>query len=102
MEFVTYGSLFGKLGSILAERELQCLLAIANGDTDKEVAKRDGVSPRSIKGRIESAMHKLGVFKRAALVAEAMRLGLIGFSCNMTPSPQQNHDQDSHDGVFLA
>ena len=102
MEFVTCGSLFGKLGSVLAERELQCLLAIANGGTDKEIAKRDGVSPRSIKGRIESAMHKLGVFKRTALIAEAMRLGLIGFSTGMTPSPQQHHDQDSNDGIFLA
>ena len=101
MEFVTCGLLSGKLGNILAERELKCLLAIASGCTDKEIATRDGVSPRSIKGRIESVMHKLGVFKRAALVIEAMRLGLIGFSCNMTPSPQQR-DQDSHDGVFLA
>jgi DNA-binding CsgD family transcriptional regulator len=102
MEFVTCGSLFGKLGSILAERELQCLLAIANGGTDKEIAKRDGVSPRSIKGRIESAMHKLGVFKRTALVAEAMRLGLIGFSCSMTPSPHQHDQQDSVHGVLIA
>lgn len=100
MEFVTCGSLCGKLGSVLAERELSCLLAVANGSTDKEIAKRDGVSPRSIKGRIESVMHKLGVFKRAALVAEAMRLGLIGFSTGMTPSPRQH--QDSQDGVFLA
>lgn len=102
MEFVTCGSLFGKVGSVLAERELHCLLAIANGRTDKEIAKRDGVSPRSIKGRIESVMHKLGVFKRAALVAEAMRLGLIGFSCNMTPSPQQKDHQDSNHGVLIA
>lgn len=101
MEIVTCGSLCGKLGNVLAERELQCLLAIANGGTDKEIAKRDGVSPRSIKGRIESVMYKLGVFKRTALIAEAMRLGLIGFSCNMNPAPQ-HHDQDTHDGVLIA
>lgn len=101
MEILTCGSLFGKLGSVLAERELQCLLAIANGGTDKEIAKRDGVSPRSIKGRIESVMYKLGVYKRTALIAEAMRLGLIGFSCSMTPSPQQQ-EQRSTNGVLLA
>lgn len=101
MEIITCGSLCGKLGNVLAERELQCLLAIANGGTDKEIAKRDGVSPRSIKGRIESVMHKLGVFKRTALIAEAIRLGLIGFSCNMNPTPQ-HHDQESHDGVLIA
>ncbi|MDF3197573.1 helix-turn-helix transcriptional regulator [Pseudomonas sp. 1912-s] len=101
MEIVTCGSLFGKLGSVLAERELRCLLAIANGGTDKEIAKRDGVSPRSVKGRIESVMYKLGVFKRPSLVAEAIRLGLIGFCCNMNPAPQ-HHNQPPHDGVFLA
>lgn len=77
MEFVTCGSWRGSLGNGLAERELSCLLAVAAGHTDKEIALRDGLSPRSIKGRIESAMFKLGVYKRPALVAEAMRRGLI-------------------------
>lgn len=77
MEFVICGSWRGLLGKGLAERELSCLLAVAAGHTDKEIAQRDGLSPRSIKGRIESAMFKLGVYKRPALVAEAMRRGLI-------------------------
>ncbi|HFQ8052612.1 TPA: LuxR C-terminal-related transcriptional regulator [Pseudomonas putida] len=77
MEFVTCGSWRGNLGQGLAERELACLVAVAAGHTDKEIAQRDGLSPRSIKGRIEAAMHKLGVYKRPALVAEAMRRGLI-------------------------
>lgn len=67
----------GKLGSGLADRELACILAVASGFTDKQIAQRDGRSPRSVKGRIESAMHKLGAYKRSALVAEAMRRGLI-------------------------
>ncbi len=45
--------------------------------TDKEIARRDGLSPRSIKGRLESVMHKLGVYRRTPLVAEAIRRGLI-------------------------
>ncbi|WP_081941226.1 response regulator transcription factor [Pseudomonas soli] len=77
MEFVTCGSWRGNLGQGLAERELACLVAVAAGHTDKEIAQRDGLSPRSIKGRIEAAMHKLGVYRRPALVAEAMRRGLI-------------------------
>ena len=77
MDFVICGSWRGLLGKGLAERELSCLLAVAAGHTDKEIAQRDGLSPRSIKGRIESAMFKLGVYKRPALVAEAMRRGLI-------------------------
>jgi DNA-binding CsgD family transcriptional regulator len=77
MESVNCGSWQGFLGKGLAERELTCLLAVAAGHTDKEIAKRDGLSPRSIKGRIESAMSKLGVYRRPALIAEAMRRGLI-------------------------
>lgn len=77
MEFITCGSWHGRLGLGLAERELACLLAVASGQSDKQIAQRDGLSPRSIKGRIESAMHKLNVYKRPALVAEAMRRGLI-------------------------
>jgi DNA-binding CsgD family transcriptional regulator len=74
---IQFGSWQGVLGNGLAERELICILAVAAGHTDKEIARRDGLSPRSIKGRIESAMFKLGVYKRPALVAEAMRRGLI-------------------------
>lgn len=77
MQFISNGSWKGNLGLGLAERELSCLLAVAAGHTDKEIAKHDGLSPRSIKGRIESCMHKLGVYKRPALVAEAFRRGLI-------------------------
>lgn len=77
MSFVTCGHWQGALGNGLAERELSCLLAVASGQTDKQIAQRDGLSPRSVKGRIESVMHKLQVYKRSALVAEAMRRGLI-------------------------
>ncbi|MBJ2263696.1 LuxR C-terminal-related transcriptional regulator [Pseudomonas sp. MF6787] len=77
MQFISNGIWRGNLGLGLAERELSCLLAVAAGLSDKEIAKQDGLSPRSIKGRIESCMHKLGVFKRPALVAEAFRRGLI-------------------------
>lgn len=77
MQFISNGTWKGNLGLGLAERELSCLLAVASGQTDKEIAKHDGLSPRSIKGRIESCMHKLGVYKRPALVAEAFRRGLI-------------------------
>lgn len=77
MQFISNGTWKGNLGLGLAERELSCLLAVAAGLTDKEIAKHDGLSPRSIKGRIESCMHKLGVYKRPALVAEAFRRGLI-------------------------
>lgn len=103
MEFVTCGLWRGLLGHGLAERELVCLLSVAAGHTDKEIARKDGLSPRSVKGRIESAMHKLGVYKRPALVAEAMRRGLISVAVSAPAFPGPQHQQqDSTNGVFLA
>lgn len=74
---ISFGVWQGRLGQGLSERELFCLLAVAAGHTDKEIARLDGLSPRTIKGRIEAAMHKLGVYRRPALVAEAIRRRLI-------------------------
>ncbi|WP_075117128.1 response regulator transcription factor [Pseudomonas aeruginosa] len=74
---IQIGAWKGSSGALLAERELACLLSLASGMTDKEIARRDGLSPRSIKGRLESVMHKLGVYRRTPLVAEAIRRGLI-------------------------
>lgn len=103
MQFITLGSLCAPVGKGLAQRELECLLSIANGHTDKQIAQRDGLSPRSVKGRIESVMHKLGVFKRAALVAEAFRRGLILPCSSLAPNPDDQHrDRESKDGVLVA
>ena len=99
---IRFGAWDGFLGKGLAERELACLLAVAAGHTDKEIARMDGLSPRSIKGRIESAMFKLGVFKRAALVAEALRLGLIASAGSIPPAPQDSREGDLQDGIFIA
>ncbi|WP_248769169.1 LuxR C-terminal-related transcriptional regulator [Pseudomonas sp. MWU12-2345] len=102
MEYVICGSWRGLLGKGLAERELHCVVALASGQTDKEIARRDGLSPRSIKGRVESAMYKLGVFKRSALVAEAIRLGLITFCPGTHPTPEPHEENETNQGIFIA
>lgn len=103
MQYIISGTWKGNLGLGLAERELNCLMCVASGMTDKEIAQRDGLSPRSIKGRIESAMFKLGVYKRPALVAEAMRRGFITIlTVTPLPDPQHQQDQDQHAGVLIA
>ncbi|SEI23652.1 LuxR C-terminal-related transcriptional regulator [Pseudomonas asplenii] len=102
MEFVTCGSWRGLLGHGLAERELSCLLAVAAGHTDKEIARQDGLSPRSIQGRISSAMHKLGVYRRPALVAEAMRRGLISIAATPPVAPDPKRQASECSGVFIA
>lgn len=74
---VTIGNWTGHLGMGLALRELQCVLGIAMGQTSKELARDLGVQPESIKKRVLAASTKLGVTRRAQLVAEAMRKGVI-------------------------
>ncbi|MGG5288814.1 response regulator transcription factor [Pseudomonas shirazensis] len=74
---ITAGSWQGFLGRGLAERELQCVLGVAQGKTSKELARELGVQPDSIKKRVLSATTKLGVTRRAQLVAVAMQKGLI-------------------------
>ncbi|ANI33284.1 LuxR family transcriptional regulator [Pseudomonas sp. JY-Q] len=74
---ITIGSWQGFLGLGLAERELQCVLGVAQGKTSKELARDLGVQADSVKKRLASAMFKLQVNRRAALVGEAMRRGLI-------------------------
>lgn len=67
----------GFLGRGAAPRELECLLAVAGGATGKEAAKALGISEDGVKKRLIALGTKLGVTRRAALVAEAFRRGLI-------------------------
>ncbi|WP_046786641.1 LuxR C-terminal-related transcriptional regulator [Pseudomonas putida] len=77
MNALTFGNWTGSLGLGLAERELQCVMAVACGLTSKEAARELGVAKDTIDKRLLAASTKLGVIKRAQLVAEAMRRGLI-------------------------
>lgn len=74
---ITANGWTGFLGRELSPREVQCVLGIAAGQTSKELARELGVQPDSIKKRVLSATTKLGVTRRAQLVAVAMQKGLI-------------------------
>lgn len=78
---IVSGQWKGHLGRGLAPRELQCLLAVAQGLTAKEIARVMKITPGTVANRIESAMYKLGVHRRAALVAEAMKRQIISPMC---------------------
>lgn len=74
---ICFGAWKGRLDMGLADRELSCLLGVAGGETDKQIAQREGLSPRTIKGAVERCMYKLGAYKRAELVAVAFKRGII-------------------------
>lgn len=67
------------------------------GQTSKELARDLGVQPESIKKRVLAASTKLGVTRRAQLVAEAMRMGVITpmiiMLCMILTAQQANTEQ---------
>ncbi|MBH3471671.1 MULTISPECIES: LuxR C-terminal-related transcriptional regulator [Pseudomonas] len=74
---ITLAGYTGFLGRGAAPRELECLLAIAGGASGKEVARALGISEDGVKKRLIALGTKWGVTRRAALVAEGFRRGVI-------------------------
>jgi len=81
MDTIISGEWKGHLGRGLAPKELQYCMSVAAGMTAKEIAKVFGISPGTVKKRLDVAMFKLGVHRRAALVAEAMKRQIISPMC---------------------
>ena len=61
----------------LTEREMEVLLAAAQGQRSKEIALDLGISERTVKAHLGSIYQKLGVDSRAAAVAAAAQRGLL-------------------------
>jgi HD-GYP domain-containing protein (c-di-GMP phosphodiesterase class II) len=61
----------------LSEREAEVLRAISQGLTNKEVARRLAISPRTVGTHVESAFRKLGCATRASASLKALTLRLI-------------------------
>ncbi len=99
---ITFAGFTGSLGKGVAPRELQCLLAVAAGQSTKETARDLGIAPDTVKKRILALTTKLGVTRRAALVAKAFALGLISFASAASPSPENHHSENEHDGILIA
>jgi NarL family two-component system response regulator YdfI len=59
------------------ERELEVLRAAAQGECNKEIAFRLGISERTVKAHLTSVYNKLGVDSRAAAIAVAAQKGWL-------------------------
>jgi DNA-binding NarL/FixJ family response regulator len=64
----------------LTEREREVLSALADGLSDKDIAERLGVSPKTARGHVVNVLGKLGVDSRLQAVVLAVRLGAIDLS----------------------
>ncbi|WP_407733060.1 response regulator transcription factor [Pseudomonas citronellolis] len=78
---ITAHGLTGFLGKGLSLRELQCVLGIAAGRTSKELARDLDMQPATVDKRVLAATTKLGITRRAALVAEAFKRGILAPAC---------------------
>jgi pimeloyl-ACP methyl ester carboxylesterase len=61
----------------LTPRQIEVLQAVARGQTDKEVAKALGLSPRTVEMHVSGAMKALDCATRAEAVHRAGTLGLL-------------------------
>jgi DNA-binding NarL/FixJ family response regulator len=61
----------------LSPRELQVLQLLAEGASNKVIARRLGITPNTAKFHVASIIAKLGAIGRTDAVARAMRLGLV-------------------------
>jgi DNA-binding CsgD family transcriptional regulator len=59
------------IAALLTPRELEVLLAIADGDTNKAIARRLSISLHTVKFHVESVFRKLGARTRTEAVAKA-------------------------------
>jgi DNA-binding CsgD family transcriptional regulator len=70
----------------LTDRELQLLELVALGSTNTSIARKLGISPRTVAHHLDSAYRKLDVSGRAAAVYRAVTEGMV------TPRPADPDD----------
>jgi LuxR family transcriptional regulator, maltose regulon positive regulatory protein len=63
--------------SALSPREIDILTLIADGFSNKEIARNLDIGPETVKSHLKSVFTKLGVERRAQAVSRAQTLGLV-------------------------
>lgn len=61
----------------LSPREVEVLAALANGETNKAIARRLGLSPNTVKTHVARLFAKLEAGNRATAIARARQLGIV-------------------------
>jgi DNA-binding CsgD family transcriptional regulator len=77
MDVITHGNWRALLGFGLTDRETEISLLVTVGKSNKEIGRFYGISPETVKKSLRRAMDRLEVDRRSALVAEAIRRGII-------------------------
>ncbi len=61
----------------LSNRELEVLINVAAGLSDKQVAGRLGISPKTVRNHLGRVFSKLGASNRVEAVMIALKVGLL-------------------------
>jgi DNA-binding CsgD family transcriptional regulator len=61
----------------ISDREFEVLLELAAGYSNKEIARRLGVSPNTVKTHVARLFEKLGASRRTEAIRRARELGLV-------------------------
>lgn len=64
-------------GSILTKREKEVFSLLIQNNSTSEIAKKLGISEKTVRNHISNTMQKLGVKGRAGAVVELLKLGEI-------------------------
>lgn len=64
-------------GKLLSERERNIINLMAEGNSDKEIARSLAISPETVKTYVRRIFIKLNVYKRTRAVALAQSLGIV-------------------------
>jgi DNA-binding NarL/FixJ family response regulator len=67
----------GELLTKLTARELEVLRALATGASNEAIARRMGISPKTLRNHISNTYHKLQIYDRAQAVIVAVQQGLV-------------------------
>ena len=64
-------------GPALSDRELHVLAHVADGLSNKQVARRMGISEKTVRNHLTRIFHKLGVVTRTEAVVTAIQAGKL-------------------------
>lgn len=76
-EFVKLSSANARTPDHLTTRELQCVLLLARGHSNKEIANDLGVSVHVVKFHLANLMQKLGATSRSEVIAKCAKAGWL-------------------------
>ena len=79
LEGGSFGPFPEEASVLLSPREIEVLTALGSGLSNKETARRLGISPHTVKFHIESLFRKLGASSRAEAVAKGLKQQIVEF-----------------------